>query len=307
MEYKNSLSNFFATYLTLFCLVFASHSLYSQCPTVTDTNITTCSFDGTTVTVVSDLITLAGVSGGNPNIEWYDSLVGGNMIPMTNILIDGIYYLDTDTAECTPRIAITVTVDGEGTPSDFIGFAVGRCNGDTLADAESSFATLGDDILWYTSMTGGTPLIESTQVLTTTTYFISYIENGCESQRSSMQYIIIPAQDPIIVAPDPICLLAGVNITVGELDAYVTNAGGFNITWYDTENDAINEINPLLDTEIVIDLEDYWCVIETSPCPSNPAVFIPNLEYNLKLEPLTQMDHFVKLKGKQIHYQQMLI
>jgi len=287
MKTKLSLLNSYAK-LIIFVIasVFISQKSLAQCPTVGNPNVITCAFDGTNTTTVFDLITLASITGGNPNIEWYDSPTGGNLISSTNNLSDGIYYLDTDTAECSPRIAITVIVDGEGTPSDTVGFASGRCYGDTLADAENGFVPTGDDILWYSAPTGGAPINESTQVFNTTNFYISYTENGCESERSLMQFLIIPSTPPVFSIPDPICLLAGVNITVADLNAYVTNAGGNTILWYDTENDATTDFpgdgnssnDPLLTSEIIIDGEDYWAVIESIPCPSIPGVIIPNLE-----------------------------
>jgi len=287
MKTKLSLLSSYAK-LLLFVIVavFISQKNWAQCPTVGNTNVTTCSFDGTNTTTVLDLTTLAAITGGNPNIEWYDSSVGGNLISSTNNLADGIYYLDTDTGECSPRVAITVTVDGEGAPSDVIGFASGRCYGDTLTDAENGFIPIGDNILWYNASTGGSPLAENTQIFTSTNFYISYMENGCESERSLMQFIIIPSTPPEFSIPDPICLLPGVNITVGDLNAYVTNAGGNTILWYDTENDANSDFSgdgdtsndPLLNSEIVVDGEDYWAVIVSIPCPSIPGVIVPNLE-----------------------------
>ncbi len=287
MKTKLSLLNSYGKIFSfVIASIFISQKSFAQCPTVGNPNITTCAFDGTNTTTVFDLTALAIITGGNPNLEWYDAIVGGNFILSTNNLTDGIYYLDTDLAECSPRIAITVTVDGEGTPSDMVGFASGRCYGDTLTDAENGFVPIGDDILWYSAPTGGPPLAESTQIFSSTNFYISYIENGCESERSLMQFIIIPSTPPVFSLPDPICLLPGVNITVADLNAYVTNAGGNTILWYDTENDATTDFpgdgdssnDPLLSSEIVIDGEDYWAVIESIPCPSVPGVIIPNLE-----------------------------
>ncbi|MDC3387971.1 hypothetical protein OAX11_00485, partial [Flavobacteriaceae bacterium] len=272
-------------YYAVFALLF-SQIIWAQCPTVGNTNITTCAFDGTNITKVSDLITLAGVSGGNPNVVWYDSLTGGGTISDITPLTDGFYYLDTDLGECPTRIAVTVDVEAEGSPSDANILGTVKCLGEKLINIESEFLSLGNDFLWYADETSTTPLDENTQVFSNTNFYISFLENGCESQKSLFQVFIIPSTPTEFNLPNPICLLPGENITIADLDLYVTNSNGNSINWYDTESDALSDYSgdgdssndPLLSSEIVIDGEDYWAVTETIPCPSTPSVITPNLE-----------------------------
>lgn len=118
-------------------------------------------------------------------INWYDAPTGGTSLnsgssfttPNTNVTT--IYYVDATFNGCTTasRTAITLTVQSTPIPTTTNSNQI-FCDIDqaTISDLMAT----GNNILWYDSITGGSPLSAS-EVLVNNTYYASQSINGCES------------------------------------------------------------------------------------------------------------------------------
>lgn len=251
--------NILVTFLTIIVSFFSVQFTQAQCPTVSNNVITTCAFDGTTITTINDLETLAGVSGTTSTIAWYDMPTGGTIYNGTDSLTDGIYYLDTTTNECTPRIAVTVTVNGEQpTCID------GDCDGDFFC--ESSMATVQDIIDEFSgtnlevSLTPGGTALTTTDLLVSSVYWVTQTEAGCTSNPLPYNVIIQQVTPPTVVDPFPFFCQPPVP-TVADLAGTVTGSVGF---WY--ADASLSVVLP--NTTPLIDGEDYFTYALFGTCRS---------------------------------------
>ena len=123
---------------------------------------------------ISDLI-IAGTG-----IKWYSTVTGGAALAGTTALVTKTYYASQTIDGCEGmRTAIPVTIITTPSPSaSFQSF--------TFAATVADLVATGSNILWYSSSTGGTPLDNSTLLVTNTLYYCSQTVNGCESSRRAV-------------------------------------------------------------------------------------------------------------------------
>lgn len=126
------------------------------------------------ITLDLDDITVSG-----QNIKWYDTSIGGNLLPSTTLIEDGkIYYASQTINGCeSGRIPVTVTIQATNPPS---GFAVQQfC--DTQNLTLNDFVVTGTNVVFYDSQFGGNILPFSTSLVDDVVYWASQTVNGCES------------------------------------------------------------------------------------------------------------------------------
>lgn len=261
MKTHHTLSGNLATlFACLFFGMFSFQTALSQCPTVANTTITTCAFDGTSLTTVGDLETLVGVSGTTDVVVWYNAITGGTQYSDTDIISDGIYYLDTDTAACSPRIAVTITVNAE-TPICIDG----DCDGDFFC--ESSMATIQEILDEFSGMNlevsntpGGTAL-PATTLLVSTVYWVTQTEAGCTSNPLPYNVIIQQVAPPVVVDPFPF-FCQPPSPTIADIAGSVTGSLGF---WY--ADASLSVVLP--SSTPLIDGEDYFTYALFGTCRSD--------------------------------------
>ena len=259
------ISSKFATILSLVFVQLLTLTLaQAQCPTVGNTTVTTCAFDGTSITQVADLNTLAAVGATSSTVVWYNAASGGTAFNAADPLTDGIYYLDTTTGECSPRIAVTVTVNGERpTCID------GDCDGDFFC--ESSNATVQEILNEFSgsnlvvSLTPGGTALNPTDLLTNTVYWITQTEAGCTSNPLPYNVIIQTVTPPTVVNPFPFFCQPPAP-TVANLAGTVTGSIGF---WY--ADASLSVVLP--NSTPLVDGEDYFTYAQFGTCLS-PAVSV---------------------------------
>ena len=86
----------------------------------------------------------------------------------------------------------------------------------------------GSGIQWYANATGGTALA-STTVLTSTTYYVSQIINGCESARTSVT-VSLNNNSPLLIVSNAVCNGASYNVQFNSNGTVTTSAGTVNGT-----------------------------------------------------------------------------
>ncbi|GAB3726550.1 Ig-like domain-containing protein [Spirosoma lituiforme] len=180
-----------------------------------------------------------GSSGGVLN--WYTVATGGTPItapvtPNTSTTGTTIYYVSQvlngcESARTTITVIITATPAAPGTtPASF-------CY-NTVATALTATAVPGGILNWYTSATGGTAStaapVPPTNVVGTTTYYVSQSVNGCESPRTSLDVTIkpLPVAPTVTTSAPSFCqnsvstALSATPISGGTLNWYTVPTGG---------------------------------------------------------------------------------
>ena len=162
---------------------------------------------------LADLVIL-----GN-GLKFYGTVSGGSPLPLETELVDGAtYYVSQTINGCeSPRTVINVTVypipiapEAEASQS--------FCWG-TVSDLLAT----GENLQWYDTVEGGTPLDPDT-LLTTGTYYVSQTMNDCESPRVEVS-VTLQVEFPIAPSPQIFAVIT----TIADLEAT-----GENLQWYDT-------------------------------------------------------------------------
>ncbi|MFH6996788.1 gliding motility-associated C-terminal domain-containing protein [Flavobacterium sp. FlaQc-57] len=175
--------------------------------------------------------TFASIKTNEANIVWYTALTGGTLIATTTALTSGVYFAaikdPVSGCESNTRLQVTINVTDPGTPTLVTAGTQTFClvNAPTFASVQFNQA----NIVWYTTLTGGT-LIPSATVLTSGVYFaaIKDATSGCES--NTRLQVTINVTDP----GTPTL------VTAGTQNFCVVNAPIFasvkfnqsNIVWY---------------------------------------------------------------------------
>ena len=186
-----------------------------------DTGQTFCSGSNSTV---ADLITTSGI-----NIKWYNTLIGGGLLPSITPLVDGAHYYSTQTVgvcESTPRLDVTVTITNS--PSAPTGLASQVfCSGSNPTVA--NLVATGSAIKWYDAANGGAIVTSVTALVDGAHYFATQTVGVCESTtRLDVTVTITNSPSaPTGLASQVFC--SGSNPTVANL----TTLTGLGVKWYD--------------------------------------------------------------------------
>ena len=139
--------------------------------------------------VLSDII-INGVS-----IQWYNSLTSTMPLPINTELISGTTYYATSNGSnmCESiKTPVTITLNVPENPIQEINQSF--CNPIKIKDIVS----VGQNIQWFSSDSGGIPLDLETDVVFGTTYYSSQTIDGCESEIRSQVLVTLEECDVII-------------------------------------------------------------------------------------------------------------
>ncbi|MFP9100872.1 T9SS type B sorting domain-containing protein [Flavobacterium sp. RHBU_24] len=174
----------------------------------------------------------ATLSATGTGLLWYtlpSGGIGNVSAPVPDTATAGTtttYYVSQTVSGCeSGRAPLVVTVLPAPTPP-VAGTAPVYCQG----TATLPLTATGNNLLWYTSLTGGSgsttaPVPDST-ALGTITYYVSQTVNGCESSRVPLSVTILPAPAPPVAGPD---------VTYCQGDTLLPlTATGTNLLWYTT-------------------------------------------------------------------------
>lgn len=169
------------------------------------------------------------LSASGTALLWYNTATGGTgttgaPIPSTSTVGTTAYFVSQTLNGCeSNRAEIKVNVGTKTTAPSASN--VEYCQGQTA----SPLAAVGNDLLWYTSSTGGesnttapTPSTASPNILS---YFVSQTISGCESNRTQIMVTIRSKPSlPEVVNPPSYCQGDATN---------PLSATGSNLKWYD--------------------------------------------------------------------------
>lgn len=123
--------------------------------------------------------TLNNIVISGQNIQWYDAVTGGNLLPTTTLLQNGVTYYASQTINgCeSARVPVLVTIQNTAAPT-------GNANQNFCSTENATLNNItinGTNIIWYDSLTGNTVLPTATLLQNGVTYYASQTINGCES------------------------------------------------------------------------------------------------------------------------------
>ncbi|WP_053991119.1 gliding motility-associated C-terminal domain-containing protein [Mangrovimonas sp. TPBH4] len=232
-------------YIVLFGGLFNS---LAQCPTVNDPVQTFCDIESV---LVSDLIAQDNGNG----IVWYDTPTSTIPLASTDGLINGEdYYADDNSGSCGTRQQVTVVIYGAPIGFNFQGVCVETPEDATISD----LIAIGNDVQWYLSFSGGTPLPDTTVLTDNTIYYADQAnpDTGCRTSRLSVLVNIGLVPVPSGNAVQEFCSES--NPTVADLSASGTN------NWYATSFSFL----PLDPSTPLVDGENYYATTIDPPCES---------------------------------------
>ncbi|WMI67347.1 gliding motility-associated C-terminal domain-containing protein [Mangrovimonas sp. YM274] len=232
-------------YIVLFGGLFYSSA---QCPTVNDPVQTFCDIESV---LVSDLVAQDNGSG----VVWYDTPTSTTPLASTEGLVNGEdYYADDNSGSCGSRQQVTVVIYGAPIGFNFQGVCVETPDDATIAD----LIAIGNDVQWYLSFSGGTPLPDTTLLSDNTIYYADQAnpDTGCRTSRLSVLVNVGLVPIPTGDAVQEFCIES--DPTVADLNATGTN------NWYATAFSFL----PLDPTTPLIDGENYYATTIDPPCES---------------------------------------
>lgn len=189
--------------------------------------------------------TVADLIANGNNIKWYSSATGGSPLLNSTVLVNGTTYYASQTlngCESIIRLPVNVIIN---TPAGPTGNSIQLfCNSATVANLLMN----GQNIQWYTSATGGTPLTSTTTLTNGTTYFASQTINGCENLvRTPVIVTIDVVSTPVGGAIQEFC-----KIDTPRVSNLTPNSS--NIKWYT----APVGVNPLNQNTLLLDGTTYY-------------------------------------------------
>ncbi len=188
------------------------------------------------------------------NLLWYTVAVGGvgsSTAPTPSSVLTGTvsYYVSQTVAGCESALAqIDVTITNPPTAPNVVS-PVNVCQ-NSIALA---LTAPGTSLLWYTVPVGGTGSstapTPSTLTIGTTSYYVSEINNGCESARAQIDVIVSAAPAaPIVVSPISYCQ--------GAVATPLT-ATGTSLLWYTTSIGGVGTATLTPQTSVAVDTSYY--------------------------------------------------
>ena len=209
---------------------------------------------GATVQTFCYGATVANLVASGTDLKWYSTPIGGSPIPSFTLLVNNNHYFGSQTIggiESTLRLEVVVVVTTTVAPT---GPALQNfCAQGTVAGLVAN----GTSIQWYSTPTGGTPLLPSTALVNGSHYYATQTLSGCESFARFDVTVTVTAL--------PSAPTGGIfqnfceGATVSDLIAV-----GSNILWYDVPTGG----SPLLFGAALVNGSHYYASQSVSGCES---------------------------------------
>jgi len=202
---------------------------------------------------------MASPTTAGANVYWYG--FSSSDTPLTNNtpLTTGTYYVGQSIGDCdSPKRAVSVRILSVNAP---VINPINVC-GDATVSSLPLNPSPNTNYKIYSSAFATTDMGQN-DVINTGTYYISLVENGCETARAAV-YITVNAR--------PNSPTGNSNQTIvdyGEVKDLKANET--NVIWFASYNDAVNNVNPLPTYTPLQDGKIYYGVlIGTGNCASLP-------------------------------------
>jgi Ig-like domain CHU_C associated len=204
------------------------------------------------------------------NIKWYTTSIGGVAsttapTPLTTALGTTTYYVSQTTGTCEgPRAAINVIVSAVS-PAPTVASPVIYCQGTTAV----ALTATGTNLLWYTTLTGGTGSatapIPSTAAAGNTIYYVSQNSTCGESARTPLTVTVTATP----AAPTTSALQYCQGAT-----ALALTATGSNLLWYTAISGGTGSATAPIPSTTTVGVVNYYVSQTISSCESPRALLV---------------------------------
>jgi gliding motility-associated-like protein len=157
-------------------------TIYGDIPTNVDVFVGKCAIDNPTV---------GDLNATGQNIAWYDAQTDGNLLPLSQLLVDGqTYWVQQTENDCTSnRFPTTVSLIDPITPTTAPIQSFCYPPNPTIANLKAS----GTTILWYESETSTTPLKSTTLLINGEDYWAAAVTFPCVSSNRAQTTVVLDA------------------------------------------------------------------------------------------------------------------
>ncbi|WP_428741888.1 PKD domain-containing protein, partial [Tenacibaculum sp.] len=128
---------------------------------------------------IGENATVASLKAEGTNIQWFESVNSNIPLDITTSLVDGKIYYAEDFGVSSCRLAVEVFVGTLPPKGDGVQFV---CPSSTIANLVIESLPPTSGVNWYLSETGGATIPETTPLVDGTTYYVSHVDNGNESE-----------------------------------------------------------------------------------------------------------------------------
>jgi gliding motility-associated-like protein len=239
--------------LCSFLFLVLSALSYGQCPTAVSPQ-TFCDIQFfPNAPRVANLI--ATNNGGG--VAWFSSPISTVPLLSTQGLVSGqTYYADNAAGNCGTRQAVLVTVFGRPDAQSFQGPCVDVASAATVSQLQA----VGNNVQWYLTPSGGTPLSPTAVLIDNGFYYCSQTNpfTGCETSRRAVQANVGLVPVPSGNSIQTFCNLPGSPPILSDVVASGNN------NWYATDTSVI----PLSLETVLVDGQSYFGTTVDLPCES---------------------------------------
>ncbi|WP_179351686.1 gliding motility-associated C-terminal domain-containing protein [Winogradskyella vidalii] len=231
-------------------------SVNAQCPTVTESTQTFCDVQSV---LVGDLEAIDNGGG----IVWYDTPTSTTPLSNSDGLINGEdYYADDSSGTCGTRARVDIIIYGPPIGSNFQGICIDDASQATVA----YLGATGNDVQWYLSPFGGTPLNPTDILMDNTLYYADQAspDGSCRTSRLSVLVNVGYTPMPVGDSIQYFCNSEASTPTVGDLQATGDN------NWYISLFSAF----PLPENTPLIDGQMYYGTTVDPPCESSARLMV---------------------------------
>lgn len=195
-----------------------------------------------------------------PGVNWYLTASGGTALSLASSLINGNNYYASQTingCESPNRLSIQVQFTTEApTPT-------GANNQSFCAESNPTLASIavnGMGIEWYNSALGGSPLLNTTPLVSGNTYYAAQNVGGCPSGSRLAVTVTINAAPNAPTGPSTQSFCSTSNPTIGNLQAM-----GSNILWYNSASGGA----ALMNSHNLVNGTTYYASQSVNGCESS--------------------------------------
>jgi gliding motility-associated-like protein len=248
--------------------VMVSNTVYPTPPSPTVNNINVCQF--------ANVVPISITPSAGCTLQWYTSATGGTPSTITPTYSTSVpftitYYVSqVNSSNCeSARVPITVSVTA--IPTAPVVTNLTYCQFQNVS-ALTAPTALGNTLLWYvgTSTIGSTTApIPNTNVVGTTTYYVSQVSGGnCEGPKSMILVTVNATPPSPTVSNLSYCLNAA------STPITLTFQPGNSLLWYTSATGGVGSANtPIVNTAVPGTITYYVSQITPLGCESNRVSF----------------------------------
>jgi gliding motility-associated-like protein/uncharacterized repeat protein (TIGR01451 family) len=242
------------------------------------------------------VLTATAINGAS--LLWYTTIngvTGSATAPKPVTTLDGTieYFVSQKIGNCeSPKATLTVTITKSPDAPIIATTPLNYCEGETAP----ALTALGNNLLWYTTPSGGTgsimPPTPDTAKASNKNYYVTQTVNTCESKRAEIVVNVIAKPATPIVTPTVSYCKDATNATA----LTATALAGATLFWYDT---LISPTNIPAPTPVTTELgsKEYFVSQKIGNCESQRAkitvdIIAPPLKPTVATTPLTYCQYF---------------